>query len=244
MLALIAIVGVLFLVMVESRGAVLSLVLTLPLFLFYGSRKRNIIVGLVVLCGVIAFTVFFVPTIIQRFGLWHSIQDLLSDQEMRLDAWKAAIRMIRDHPLAGIGLGMWDKYIHLYTQRIFLWKDSLGQPFVIYINSAHHFFLHYGSAGGILTLGTLILLVLATLKAAIFACRTAARGSDIYPIALGLLWSFSAFLIGGMFGGFSDLGETPGPSYEFQTDIYHGLLLWITIGLTLVIAKLSERMGR
>lgn len=88
--------------MTYSRGAMLSLVVTVPLLVLRSRMKKLLILGLV-LFGVIALPLLAGKEIRARF---FSIQEHEVDASAnsRRQSWLAAYRIARDHPVFGVGI--------------------------------------------------------------------------------------------------------------------------------------------
>ena len=163
--------------------------------------------------------------------------DYIFQKSWRIDAWRASIKMMADHPLLGIGLGMWKEYIPLYTERAFIYSHQ-----IVYITYPHHFWFHYGSAGGIGVLLILILLMRTIFKEA-WVLIDQNLSHEVRVMSAGLLCSFLSFLIYGILGGnasaFTFIG---GDHWQPVTTnaIYGGMFFWIVSGLIISLNRLSK----
>jgi len=122
-----------------------------------------------------------------------SIQGWESALGERLDAWRAALAMIRDYPFTGVGFGMWQEFIPIYGT---LFKIVIkGQIIYMYLGSAHNGHLHYGAEAG---LGALILSFLIHLKGQLTTFSVMKRVKDdcTHTIAVGLAWIYFGMLLG------------------------------------------------
>lgn len=86
----------------SSRGATIGLSAVL-LYMWYRSKKK--ILGVAALAGVVAIVVAFAPQ--SYFDRLETVKDYETEGSAkgRIDAWAAAVRMAKDHPLLGVGAG-------------------------------------------------------------------------------------------------------------------------------------------
>jgi len=86
-----------------SRGSAISLAITLIAFLIWRETRSWSVICILLLCLAIIFFPSLFVTTIERFLLQaRDSQSLLGGREI---LWKAALEMIRDHPLGGVGIG-------------------------------------------------------------------------------------------------------------------------------------------
>ena len=107
-------VGVLAgIIAIQSRGVWLALLIVCPILLFkYVLRsKKHMVVALLILTSLTGFFVTS-PTFTNRF---KSITNVTTDRSNldRILTWKCSINMIKDHPVAGVGL---DCYRRVYEK--------------------------------------------------------------------------------------------------------------------------------
>jgi O-antigen ligase len=233
-LALVIVFAVFLLLGTGGRASVIGLLLASPVLLlaFRGTsvlKWGGMLAGLVALLAILAST----PggqLMVERFAMWEDLQSTMDEQAMRWDSWQSALRMMRDHPLTGIGPGMWERYIVRYSRRLFLW----GQR-IVYTNSAHQLFLHYGAMGGFGVLLTLFALLAIPIGRGV---RALWREGDKPTLVLGcgVLWTLLAFVIAGNLGSGGFFEFVPGPSVQVCTTLDLGMLAWISIGLATQLA--------
>lgn len=99
---------ILTLIITESRGAMIALVLAGVGAIFYYIRniKKAVVVMFIAVILGIALVSFLAPENIDRFGKIVQYQKLeVYNERERVYLWKSAAMMFKDHPLAGIGLG-------------------------------------------------------------------------------------------------------------------------------------------
>ena len=211
-----------------SRSAVLSSIGTVSIFLLTKEgRKRAIPFMVLMVLSLVVFWPLFFASAFGRLSEFYSVKGLIEDQTMRIDGWSSAIRMIRDHPVLGIGPGMWLSYIPLYTQKVFIWAGGKE----VHISFAHNIFLHYGSAGGIGALVATMVLFGAVFKKGISLCR-AMQDSSMYPLALGLLASLV---------GYSIYASVGGSVFETPMSLDRGMYFWIITGLIFTLHRAPKR---
>jgi O-antigen ligase len=168
------------LVLSFSRGALL---LALPAAILAmgwlaGGRYRGAAMA-VVLVGALAL----IPLLrLPRFGALLDLER--GTTFFRLKLWRSSIRMIREHPLFGVGPG---NFLAAYRTRYILpaaWEEfSLGHPHSIYLD-------HWTRLG--------LLGVVAGAAAQVAFWRALRRGSRRDPLTLGLAGSMAALLAHGL----------------------------------------------
>jgi O-antigen ligase len=228
-IVLVIVFAVFLLLGTGGRASVLGLLVTSPVLLlaFRGQslfKWVGVLVGLIVLLAILAST----PggqLMVERFTMWEDLDSTFEEQAMRWDSWQSALRMMRDYPLTGIGPGMWERYIVQYSRRIFLWGQT-----IVYTNSAHQLFLHYGAMGGVGVLLTLLVLLGIPI---VRGLRSLWRETDktVVILGCGVLWALLAFVFAGALGSGGFFEFVPGPSIQVCTTLDLGMLAWMNIGL-------------
>lgn len=105
----------------------------------------------------------------------------------RLAHWEAALGMLKDHPLLGVGVG---NYVPVYPAYALPgWEDPLGH--------AHNYYLHIAAEAGLLGLGAYGLFVLASFWHSWRA--VAALSGPWQAMALGILGVLAAFGVHSLF---------------------------------------------
>lgn len=110
-----------------SRSGLISFFMG-ALALFFTKKIRQIlwIIGFTIL--ILAFIFYFLassPALNRYTTLMSGLKDPSS--QAHFNAWVGAVEMIKDHPICGIGAGMWDRYVAHYvpTQNInFMMKGN------------------------------------------------------------------------------------------------------------------------
>jgi probable O-glycosylation ligase (exosortase A-associated) len=87
--------------MTQSRGGILAFFITI-LFIVFNSRYKIYGLLLVILTTVILY--FALPYAFERLKSIENYQEEASARS-RIDAWKASLKMVSDHPLTGVGAG-------------------------------------------------------------------------------------------------------------------------------------------
>ncbi|WP_182870596.1 O-antigen ligase family protein [Rhodopirellula sp. JC639] len=102
-------------VLARSRGAFLALAATAIVAVFYAPKhlRNKIYLGLI-LAAIGAFRLADEQFLERMTTIFVSAEDRDSSSDMRLEAWKAGLRMVQNHPL-GIGTGNWYQQIPRYA---------------------------------------------------------------------------------------------------------------------------------
>lgn len=87
--------------MTQSRGGILAFFITM-LFIVFNSRYK--IYGLLLVILITVGLYVAIPYAFERLKSIENYQDEASARS-RIDAWKASIKMVSDHPLTGVGVG-------------------------------------------------------------------------------------------------------------------------------------------
>ncbi len=105
----------------------------------------------------------------------------------RLAHWQAALGMLDDHPLLGVGIG---NYVPVYPGYALPgWKDPLGH--------AHNYYLHIAAETGLVGLVAYLLLILACFRHVWRALREVS--GHLQGVALGILGVLAAFAVHSLF---------------------------------------------
>jgi putative inorganic carbon (HCO3(-)) transporter len=105
----------------------------------------------------------------------------------RLAHWQAALGMLSDHPLLGVGIG---NYVPVYAGYALPgWKDPLGH--------AHNYYLHVAAETGLLGLGAYLLLIFACFWQGWRALR--GESGQRQGVVLGILGVLTAFAVHSLF---------------------------------------------
>lgn len=213
------------LVLSGSRTAWLSLVVTLNIFLFlalssYPKREIKILV-LSLYLGVVVITFISLIFLLQPsrvFSFFRLSQD--TSLASRLRIWGATLRIIRDHPWTGIGLGTFHRVMPLY----------LPESPQDWHSHAHNLYLHLGGEMGLP-------------GAVVFIWFLVTAFRQIRQIYLSVRNPKSRLLI---IGGIAGLG---GFLIHTITEVLInnaqlGIMFWIMLAITFSIGKIAGRMNQ
>ncbi|MEW6227525.1 MAG: O-antigen ligase family protein, partial [Bacillota bacterium] len=166
------------LIATQSRGAFVALVAGLAVF---GLRsKRRLVLGLIPLTVLLAVFIQVYPPVASRYA---SILSPMANKD-RLEIWRTALLMIRDHPVLGIGVNNFeDVYLHYPHPDVF----NGSQPF------AHNVFLEIGAAAGIPGLLAFVALVVTAIRAGLQAWGRPGVG-HVAAVALAVFAALLAHL--------------------------------------------------
>ena len=152
----------------------------------------------------------------------------LGSGELRLELWQSSLRMLRDHPVFGVGP---DQFLNQF-QAHYITPAQQKESFTAH---PHNIFLDYWLTLGIMGVPVLLWLLWRFFKEAAGKARSMATGAirDLAgrAIALGLLASMLDFLIHGLVDN----------SY-FLMDL--AMIFWLSCGLLQVLGKERERAAR
>jgi putative inorganic carbon (HCO3(-)) transporter len=137
----------------------------------------------------------------------------------RLELWSRSLSMVRDFGLTGIGLGQFDRVLHLLYASDLVALDQ-------FVPHAHNLYLAYAVELGIPGALAFALLVILVFK----GCIQAVRSADplLRRVGSGLISAQVAFLVFG-------LSDAIAPGAR------GGLIWWILLGLGAAVSRLSAR---
>ena len=140
------------LMVTQSRGAFVAFVVGFIVFLLLGAGSRHSlvlkVVALVSLVLVVAFVFKISPSVAKRYA---RILNPMANKD-RLEIWRTALLMIRDHPVLGVGLNNFVNFYPLYEH-----PEGFGTSMYM----AHNVFLEFGATTGIP--GLILFVVIAVL---------------------------------------------------------------------------------
>ena len=199
---------ILFLILKNNRSSSLGILTCLIVFVYYyrtsiAKKTYFFIAGLLslVLMGIYSPVVFELLQLHRLVGTFSRLSvgesvDIISSN--RIDIWHAAINMIRDFFIFGIGPGMWETYIPQYSLDPYFYQDVFGILIKYYSIDPHNIYLlmwlDYGLIGFICFLAILYTIVK-------IGVRTIKSSSSMFirKISIASLASIIAFMVMGLF---------------------------------------------
>ena len=166
------------LLLTYSRNAVLGFAIGLLVLTLIYSIK------LIFAFGGFGILICFIPSVFQRFKGMAS----LSQDDPRVKLWKTALKMIKDHPILGVGNG---NFVTRYNQYIYKYKDLQYYYYRSY--PSHNSYLKVESELGIIG----IVSFLGILATALFRIKKLySTTKDLFhkPFYIGAMASMTAFL--------------------------------------------------
>jgi O-antigen ligase len=160
-------------------------------FTVWSRLSRRVQVGVVV--GLLAVStvgaVVVVPKLSDRIFNTHSVS-------MRVLHWTSALKMIRDHPITGVGI---DQFLNQFLLPDFRYRE-LEQDREMFTAHPHNFVMDFWLSLGIMGLFVLVWLLWRYFRVVVARVKQKAREGDIVgkALALGLLASMVVFLVHGM----------------------------------------------
>ena len=215
-----------------GRGKLIAIVFTSPVFLFIIMKRKNLL-SISVVMSFFILLILLTPTgkfIIDRFLEWESwdLRAIINAQAVRVDCWQAAIKMMWDYPISGIGLGMWSDYYPFYSMQVF-WVTPVY---------AHHLFLKYGVAGGIGVFMVLIILLIKPIVKGVRGIFSKGLWENDKIINSGLIWGLSTFIVSGIFGSGGSFATVPlESSDQIFISLDMGMYPWVVMGLLVSLSN-------
>lgn len=212
-----------------KRGALLALLFTLPILLLY--RRLGTKMAALAAVGAIGAAVGAIgyPLLESRFaGLtsWESIKRIAPVYQ-RWDAILCAAKMMLDHPL-GVGFGGFERLSRQYSALPIRPEFGvLGDP--------HNWFAEVGTSGGIGALASLLALLITIYMLGFRLCKE--LKVDRQYVAVGLLWSLSAYLLTSAVASVSPFFNV----IHGIPVVDVGILFWISIGLLVALDRIQRR---
>ena len=128
------------LIATQSRGAFVAFLAGFVVFLMLGAKSRqSLIVKIAALAGLVCIVAFFFkisPSVATRYA---RILNPTANKD-RLEIWRTALLMIRDHPVLGVGVNNFVNFYPLYEH-----PERFGTSMYM----AHNVFLEFGATTGI-----------------------------------------------------------------------------------------------
>jgi putative inorganic carbon (HCO3(-)) transporter len=197
------------LVLTQSRGALVGLVLALLVIFIVWNRWFLLAIPAMILGGLVALA-FLGTERLGQFILSGIATSAVASLEGRLEIWTRTLFMIRDFPITGVGLGMFDQIMDLlYPLRSVVPQTEVFHP--------HNLLLSQAVSSGLPGLVGFLALILLLFVMAAQAIRRS-QGQEGWPLAVGLLGGLVAFVAHGMF-------DSP------TSFIRANAILWTLVGL-------------
>jgi O-antigen ligase len=169
-----------------SRGGTLAMIAA---FLHVVARSRRRARNLILVSVAVVPLMIFLPSSPLRRVL-HPVPGDQTSVEYHIIAWKAGLRMIRNHPLFGIGLGNFRPMMHWYAP-----------PGTTVSTVGHNTFLEVAAELGLPALAVFVGILILTYRSLGASARRAriARDKMMYFATLGLQAGFVGYLVGACF---------------------------------------------
>ncbi len=215
------------------RSALIGTIAGLSFFALFSRRKNFIILSLMIISVIliVAFASFMpgvsnVRLIESVSDLWHGVS-FEKVSSGRISLWKESIEMIKDHPLFGIGPGMWKDYTYEYGERFYYYYAHLEEWLMASSCDPHNMYLKICTEYGIIAVISFICLIIYVIKKALGAIK---QSIDYEPkhILIGMLSLLVSWLVTSMFTR---------SFFWPQGTILTGLIFWLAIA---VIIKMDH----
>ncbi len=196
-----AMICLVVIVISKNRSAQIACIATLPfLFLYAKANLRYLLIpmGAIVMIAVLLRVPFIWDMVTSRYYAWTKggmfVANVMDVDEITVDLWRSAIRIFLDHPLFGIGAGMWERVYSAYS-------SMPGAVIELSGNKPHSLFLQYFAYSGV---GAGISVVLIYLYTIIKSVKRAMHtmNKELYALSIGLSWSICALSIHELFRGY------------------------------------------
>lgn len=190
-----------------SRGAWLGVAVAFALIASFRGRRAVLATAGAAAAALVAAVPFL--------GLGRLVSEVTTEQ--RLYVWQAALKMIADRPLTGIGL---DNFLYYYREGGYMLPQAWAEPDV---SHPHNIVLDFWTRLGVLGLAALAWLQVSFWRRGLSLYK-ALSGRSLQVIALALMASMADFLVHGLLDN----------SY-FLIDL--AMVFWLTYGLLEVMEK-------
>jgi O-antigen ligase len=196
----------LMILLTQSRGALIALVVSGLLFFMTHARGKRV-KSLLILAAASIVIVPLVPrSAWQRFSNMSALTstetivqaDLEGSAEARYNIWRVARVIIYENAVSGIGLGSYPRAHATYAPRVGVPVAALG------FRDTHSTYLNVAAETGIPGL-LLFLTMIVTVAVSCERVRWRAKGTKWAEQLLALELGLLAFLVAGVFGSFSKL---------------------------------------
>jgi O-antigen ligase len=200
-----------------SRTGYITLVVVFLLVSYRLAKTRGYLVLGATAAMLIMISAFLPEAFYKRV---ESIIPSMRHQEetfgIRVDLWKAGVKMIRDHPMVGVGPGNYSKVLPRYGQGMLLTRHELA---------AHNSYVGIAAEAGIPALALYLLLCAAAIREARLEARALKRGSEVLGLqAVAVEICLVVMLIAGL-------------SSNFEKQKY----LYVFFGIALSLGRLARQ---
>jgi len=215
------------LMLVFTAFAVLALIFTfsrgtgagfLVAVIFMAMKKKDKFLGAVFCLAVILSVVFIPPQIKNWAANEESVWTILFNGD-RLNMFKASLRMIKSHPLIGVGVNTYSLNYHIY-------KIEETRYFTGYSVYAHNHYLHMAGEIGILGLVSFLWLLVVLFRRWSLTYAVL-QDRFVSAVSLGAAAALLAFLVNGI----------------SETALYYpkvAILFWFNVGLVLSTKTIAD----
>ncbi|MFC1678620.1 O-antigen ligase family protein [Elusimicrobiota bacterium] len=169
----------------------------------------------------------------ERYSGMGSVEGVIYASTMvkRYAGWRASLKMVRERPIRGIGIGRFREEYGRH-ESLFYFKWASGY---VPLNSAHNLYLTYLAETGIPGALLLLMMIVLLLRAGF---RISRQPRDDTALRFSLLVSLSLFLCNSL---------TDGITFSFVGEIDKGLVFWTLMALLVAYDKMDlarQRMHR
>ncbi|MEE8575412.1 MAG: O-antigen ligase family protein [Thermodesulfobacteriota bacterium] len=205
-------VGLMGLVLSFARMTQACMLVGLLAFGLNKKTRKFVLLSLVAALIVFAVNSDKMSPYLSKYRGLTSIEDIVhtSSMEKRYGGWKAALGMVKDRPVTGVGVGRFSKEYSNYGT---LYYSKWASGYVPMI-SAHNFYLTFLAETGVLGLIVLVLIFLTLLRSAV---RLVKNTKSYHIFKLSLLISLSIFLANNFVDGIT---------FAYVNEIDKGAIFW------------------
>ncbi len=165
------------LIATQSRGAFVAFLAGFLVFLMPGVKsRRNLVLKIAALVGFVFIVAFFFRVSPSVAGRYARILNPMANKD-RLEIWRTALLMMREHPILGVGL---NNFMDVYP----LYEHPEG--FYRAMSMAHNIFLEFGATTGIPGLVLFIVVVVLGVSRGIKSVIRAKSSSSLPITALAV----------------------------------------------------------
>ena len=193
--------GCLLLIFVFLSGSRMAWLATAAIFFAYFIYRLRIIKGILLICTILVplILINMFPSMllnssnlyVRHLGRLVVVKNVVKEGIVlhRLALWGRALKISREHPLTGIGIGTFYRMSPAYEDPN--WKETWDPEWRFYEN-AHNYFFQLGSELGIPALILFLLIIFLAYRRGILALSQATSSSTVLK---GLLIGLAAYLM-------------------------------------------------